>query len=264
MSEMLLNLAYLIKLSIKQVGDFSTLVFRALFRFPAKLRSLRSLEDTVEYLDAIGWGSAAVVIFAGFFVGAIVANQAMAEMRLFGAEGLVGRVTGALIVRELGPILTAMLVSSRICSGTASELGSMKVSQQLNALITLGVDPVEKLVSPRILAAMIAFPLLTILNDAVSILSGWLFLTSATGDSLPEFLSQALDGLKPVDLVSGTLKPALYGALTMAGACYYGLNVTGGASGVRRATTSSVVLASLFILGGDFLITRFIVKNFFN
>ena len=224
--------------------------------------------DLSVQLDSIGVGSIGIVILTGMFTGMVLALQSAVEMRQFGATIYIGRLVGASTVRELGPVLTALMVTGRAGSGIAAELGAMRVTEQIDALKTMGVDPVRKLVVPRFVACLIALPLLTVITDVVAIFGGLLiamvkldltfdlymrsvYLTLADSGFVLQFI--------PVDFVGGLLKPVFFGAIIAITACYYGLSTRGGTEGVGRAATGAVVTSSIFILATDYFLTQLII-----
>ncbi len=224
--------------------------------------------DLSVQLDAIGVGSLGIVLLTGLFTGMVLALQSAVEMKQFGATIYIGRLVGASTVRELGPVLTALMVTGRAGSGIAAELGAMRVTEQIDALETMGVDPVRKLVVPRLVACLIALPLLTIVTDVVAIFGGLLIALvklDLTFDlymrSVYLTLAQTgfVAGVIPIDFVSGLLKPVFFGAIIAITACYYGLSTRGGTEGVGRAATGAVVTSSIFILATDYFLTQLLI-----
>lgn len=224
--------------------------------------------DLAVQLDSIGVGSIGIVILTGLFTGMVLALQSAVEMRQFGATIYIGRLVGASTVRELGPVLTALMVTGRAGSGIAAEIGAMRVTEQIDALKTMGVDPVRKLVTPRFVACLIALPLLTIITDVVAIFGGLLiaivkldltfdlymrsvYLTLADSGFVLQFI--------PVDFIGGLIKPVFFGAIIAITACYYGMSTRGGTEGVGRAATGAVVTSSIFILATDYFLTQLII-----
>ncbi|MCZ6681200.1 MAG: ABC transporter permease, partial [Candidatus Poribacteria bacterium] len=162
------------------------------------------------------------------------------------------------VVRGVGPVLTAMIVSSRICSAAAAELGSMRVSQQIDALMTMGIDPFRKLIAPRIIAGVLMFPALAVVNGAAAIFAGALVAQFSGEMNVSFFLSQSLDGITPGDVGWGIIKSAVFGLAVVSIACYYGMRITGGTAGVRSGATQAAVAGLLLVLICDFLMTNFI------
>jgi phospholipid/cholesterol/gamma-HCH transport system permease protein len=224
--------------------------------------------DTIVQLDSIGVGSLGIVFLTGLFTGMVLALQSAVEMERFGATIYIGRLVGASAVRELGPVLTALMVSGRAGSGIAAELGAMRVTEQIDALQTMGVDPVRKLVVPRFVACLIALPLLTIVTDIIAILGGLLISVVKLGLTPELYMRSVYESLAhngflltviPVDVVMGLVKPLFFGAIIALTACYYGMRTEGGTEGVGRAATGSVVASSILILATDYFLTQILI-----
>jgi phospholipid/cholesterol/gamma-HCH transport system permease protein len=214
--------------------------------------------DLFIQMDIIGVGSLPIVILTGFFSGAVMALQMSKALANYGAKDQTGLVVAITLVRELGPALTALMVAGRNSSGMASELGSMKVSEQIDAMRALGTDPIQKLVTPRMLATAFTLPLLTIIADFVGIFGGYLIAISVLGITATQYWTSAWQALDYSDVVQGLVKPFVFAfAISLVG-CHYGLKTTGGTQGVGRATTQAVVVASVLI----FILTFFITKAF--
>ena len=224
--------------------------------------------DLSVQLDSIGVGSIGIVILTGLFTGMVLALQSAVEMRQFGATIYIGRLVGASTVRELGPVLTALMVTGRAGSGIAAEIGAMRVTEQIDALKTMGVDPVRKLVTPRFVACLIALPLLTIITDVVAIFGGLLIAIVKLDLTFDLYMRSVYTTLAdsgfvlqfiPVDFVGGLIKPVFFGAIIAITACYYGMSTRGGTEGVGRAATGAVVTSSIFILATDYFLTQLII-----
>ncbi len=215
--------------------------------------------DTLVQMDIIGFGSLPIVLLTGFFTGAVLALQTYRTLSTFGEVGLLGEVVALSIVRELGPVLTALMVAGRNSSGIASEIGSMLVSEQVDAMRALGTDPLRKLVLPRLFATLLTLPLLTILSDFFGMMGGYLVSSSTVRLSGEEYWVRAYQALTIQDVTQGMLKPFFFGVTIAAVGCYFGLHTTGGTAGVGRSTTQSVVAASVAILVLDFFITKFLI-----
>lgn len=222
-------------------------------------------------MDTIGVQSLFIVILTGLFTGMVLALQSAVEMERFGATIYIGRLVGASTVRELGPVLTALMVTGRAGAGMAAAIGAMKVTEQVDALRTMGVDPVRKLVVPRFLAAIIMLPVLTIVADLVAIFGGLLIAvvkldltTELYMRSVYETLAQSGFILKfvPIDLIQGLAKPLAFGAIMAATSCFYGLRTSGGTEGVGRATTQAVVTTSILVLAVDYFLTQILIVMF--
>jgi phospholipid/cholesterol/gamma-HCH transport system permease protein len=215
--------------------------------------------DIVEQFEAIGVGSLTVVLLTGFFTGAVLALQSGMTLDQFGARPFVGRLVSASMVKELGPVLTGLMLAGRIGSGIAAELGSMVVTDQINALRALGTDPVRKLVVPRVLAGFFMAPVLTVIADTVGMLGGWLIAVFQLRVTSSVYWNSVIDGLYPDDAWMGLIKPFCLGYVIVTIGCHVGLRAHGGTQGVGRATTAAVVAASVAVIGVDFFVTRLLI-----
>jgi phospholipid/cholesterol/gamma-HCH transport system permease protein len=215
--------------------------------------------DVIEQLDDIGLGSLTVVLLTGLFTGMVLALQTGTTLDQFGARPVVGRLVSASMVRELGPVLTALMVAGRVGSGIAAELGSMVVTEQIAALRALGTDPVRKLVVPRILAGTIMMPVLTVIADAVGIAGGAVISQYQLKVATSIYWNNVIMGLTMDDVWMGLLKPVVLGFAVMSIGCFVGLRTTGGTQGVGRAATMAVVGGSVAVLTADFLITKLMI-----
>ena len=221
--------------------------------------------DVVQQMDVIGVQSLGIVVLTGLFTGMVLALQSSVQMKQFGATQYIGQLVSASMIRELGPVLAGLMVAGRVGSGIAAQLGSMKVTEQIDALNTLGTDPIKKLVTPRLLAAIIMMPMLTVVADLVGILGGNLIAelyvqlpSSFYWQSVWKQIAQGGFVLHyiPNDFVMGLSKPVVFGAIIALTGCYFGLNTSGGTEGVGVATTRTVVTASVLILITDYFITQ--------
>lgn len=215
--------------------------------------------DVVEQFDQIGVGSLTVVLMTGLFTGAVLALQTGISLDQFGARPLVGRLVSASMVKELGPVLTALMFTGRVGSSIAAELGSMGVTEQINALRALGTDPVRKLVVPRLLAGIFMVPVLTVVADFVGILGGWLIAALQLGVASSVYWNSILEGLYPQDAWMGLIKPFFLGFAIVSIGCHVGLRVRGGTQGVGLGTTRAVVAASVAVLAVNFFVTKLLV-----
>lgn len=218
------------------------------------------LRDTIEQLDAIGVGSLTVVLLTGGFTGAVLALQSGMTLDQFGARSVVGRLISASMVKELGPVLTALMVTGRVGSGIAAELGSMAVTDQLNALRALGTDPVRKLAVPRVLAGLIMVPILTVISDFVGILGAWVITVTQLRVASSVYWNSIVDALYMQDVWMGLIKPVFLGFAIVSIACHVGMRTTGGTQGVGKSTTQAVVAGSVAVLVLDFIITKFLIE----
>jgi phospholipid/cholesterol/gamma-HCH transport system permease protein len=217
-------------------------------------------DDLYLQMDIIGVGSLPIVVPTGALSGAIIALQMSRALSTYGANSEVGPIVALTLVRELGPVLTAINVAGRNASGIASELGSMKVTEQIDAMRALGTDPVKKLVVPRLIATALMLPCLTVIADAIGWFAAYLIAVPLLHlVSSGYFWSSSWQALVPNDLVQGLVKPFLFGIIIALVGCFYGLRTTGGTQGVGRATTEAVVFASIWIFFVTFLIDKIFV-----
>ena len=229
-------------------------------------RSIRNVFRTPHYgddiflqMDTIGVGSVPIVVMMGFLSGAVMALQMSRALAQYGQVERTGMIVAITLVRELGPDLTALMVAGRNSSGMASELGSMKVTEQIDAMRALGTDPIQKLVTPRLIATCVMLPLLTIIADFVGIFAGWVISYLLLNLQSRQYWSSAWRALEWNDVAQGLVKPFVFAFVVALIGCYYGLRASGGTQGVGRATTQAVVTASILI----FLLTYFIGQIFF-
>jgi phospholipid/cholesterol/gamma-HCH transport system permease protein len=215
--------------------------------------------DIVEQFDQIGLGSLTVVLLTGFFTGAVLALQTGITLDQFGARPFVGRLISATMIKELGPVLTGLMLAGRVGSGIAAELGSMVVTDQINALRALGTDPVRKLVVPRVLAGICMAPVLTVIANAVGIVGGWLIAVFQLRVASSLYWNGVVDGLYLEDAWMGLIKPFFLGLTIVTIGCHVGLRTHGGTQGVGRATTNAVVASSVAVIAVDFFVTRLLI-----
>jgi phospholipid/cholesterol/gamma-HCH transport system permease protein len=235
------------------VQDYSLLAARSVKNLAT---GPRYFQDTLDQMDDIGVGSLPIVLISGFFIGAVMVLQTGSQFTRFGQAALTGDIVAIALVRELGPTLTGILVAGRCSSGIASELGSMLVTEQVDAMRAMGTDPSRKLITPRVLATVLMLPLLTALNDFVGLLGGCVASVFSLRLGAVEFWTRAIKALDFADLMQGFTKPMVYGFILATVGCYKGLNVRGGTQGVGRATTQAVVLASVLIIAADLFLTK--------
>lgn len=214
------------------------------------------LSDVLDQMDIIGVGSLPIVLLTGFFIGAVMVLQTAAQFERFGQTALTADVVSLALVRELGPSITGLLVAGRNASGMASELGSMIVTEQVDAMRAMGTDPIRKLVTPRMVATVLMLPLLTAMADFMGLIGGYLVSSFTLRLGAVAFWTRAIDILEFSDLMQGLSKPVIYGFIIATVGCYQGLTVKGGTQGVGRATTQAVVTASVFILVANFFLTK--------
>ena len=227
--------------------------------------------DMVQQMDAMGVQSLGIVLLTGFFTGMVLALQSSVQLQTFGATQYIGSLVSASMIRELGPVLAGLMVAGRVGSGVAAQIGSMKVTEQIDALNTLGTDPIKKLVTPRVLAGLVMLPVLTVINDVVGILGGNLIAKIYVGLPTSFYWTTVWQqiarggfslGLVPNDFIQGLLKPIVFGLIIAVTACYYGLSTTGGTEGVGVATTRTVVASSIAILIVDYFLTQLLLALF--
>jgi phospholipid/cholesterol/gamma-HCH transport system permease protein len=242
-----------IKETVLAVQEYILLSWQALTNL---FRKPRYLHDMVMQADLIGVGSLPVVALTGFSIGAVLALQSSNTLQRFGSLSLTGQLVSLTMVRELGPVLTGLMVAGRNSSGIASELGSMKVTEQIDAMRALGTDPIKKLVTPRVISSIIMLFVLTVLSDLVGLGGGWVVARFALGLDSNQYWSTAWQSLQFADVFMGLSKPLLFGFIIASVGCYYGLSAKGGTQGVGRATTQAVVAASVLIVVTDFFITK--------
>ena len=241
------------------VQDYSLFAYRAvgnLFRPPVYW------QDFLIQSDIIGVGSASIVILAGFFTGGVLALQSAATLSAFGAIAMTGRFVSLTMIRERGAVLTGVMVSGRNASSMASELGSMVVTEQIDAMRALGVDPMRKLVTPRIYATVTMLFFLTIVADAFGILGGAAVTVFMNHQNGTQYFSMAWESLRYPDVIQGMVKPLFFGYIISSIGCFYGMRTTGGTQGVGRSTIQAVVTSSVLIIFVDFLITRLLLGLF--
>lgn len=244
------------KQTVLAVQEYSLLAWRSVsnvFRRP------RYVADTLQQMDLIGVGSLPIVVLTGFFTGAVLALQGSNTLQRFGSLSLIGQLVSISMVRELGPVLTSLMVAGRNSSGMASELGSMKVTEQIDAMRALGTDPSKKLVTPRVVSTVTMLFFLTVISDLVGLAGGAMVSTLMLGLNSYEYWNKAWQSLVWQDVAMGLTKPIIFGFIVATVGCYYGMATKGGTQGVGRSTTQAVVAASVLILVVDFFWTRLLM-----
>ena len=242
-----------VKLRIQHMQDYSILAAQSvtnLFKPPYYW------SDILEQMDIIGVGSLPIVVLTGFFIGAVMVLQTAAQFIRFGQTALTADAVSLALVRELGPTISGLLVTGRNGSSIASELGSMVVTEQVDAMRAMGTDPNRKLVTPRMVASVFMLPLLTAMADLSGLIGGFVVSTFTLRLGAVAFWTRAIDALDFSDLMQGLTKPLVFGFILSTVGCYHGLRVRGGTQGVGRATTSAVVASSVFILVANFFLTK--------
>ena len=247
-----------LKTPIASFQEFLLLAYRAFLNL---VRRPHYYDDVFVQMDIIGVGSLPIVILIGLFSGAIIALQMSRALNSYGAASQVGSIVSLTLVRELGPVLTAIIVAGRNAAGMASELGSMKVTEQIDAMRALGTDPIQKLVTPRLTATAIMLPLLTVISDVIGLFGA--YVVAVVGLHLitaGQYWNTSWRALVLNDLAQGLIKPFLFGMIIALVGCFYGLRTTGGTQGVGRATTQAVVIASIWIFFVTYLIDQVFVN----
>jgi phospholipid/cholesterol/gamma-HCH transport system permease protein len=239
-----------IVLTVQEYSLFAVRAFLNLFRPPIYWT------DFLVQSDIIGFGSLPIVILSGFFTGGVLALQSASTLSAFGATSVTGQFVSLTMVRELGAVLTGIMVSGRNASSIASELGSMVVTEQIDAMRALGVDPMRKLVTPRIFSCIAMLFFLTIVADACGIAGGAAVTVFLNHQNGTQYFHMAYEHLHYPDIVQGLVKPLFFGYILGSIGCFYGMRTTGGTEGVGRSTISAVVNSSVLIIFVDFLITH--------
>jgi phospholipid/cholesterol/gamma-HCH transport system permease protein len=248
-----------IKRQVFAVQDYSLLAMQSILNLftPPQYWS-----DTLDQMDQIGVGSLPIVVITAFFIGGVMVLQTAAQFERFGETALTGDAVSLALVRELGPAITALLVAGRNASGIASELGSMVVTEQVDAMRALGTDPIRKLVTPRVIAMVAMLPLLVAVADFIGLVGGFIVAYFTLRLGAVQFWTRAIDTLEFGDLVQGMSKPVVFGLIISTVACFQGLRVKGGTQGVGRATTSAVVISSVMVLVVDFFMAKILLFVF--
>jgi phospholipid/cholesterol/gamma-HCH transport system permease protein len=232
-------------------GDHSILLGRAiagLFRPPFRLRLF------LDQMQFVGVGSLPIVMLVGFFSGAVAAQQAIAALAIFNQERFVGATVGLSLAQELAPVFTALMITARAGSGMATELGSMRITEQIDALTTFAVDPIQYLVSPRIVATVLMMPIMVMVFNIVGLFGAYLYSIYLKDIDLGQFIEQYSYWTDPSDYVIGACKAAVFGVTLSVAACFQGFNVRGGAKEVGLATTRAVVAGSVSVLVSDYFL----------
>ena len=241
---------------LEQVDRVGRFVLLAGATFRAARRPRFPLLETVRQLEAIGSRSTTIVLITALFTGMVLALQTGIALERFGAKLYVGSVVGLSLARELGPVLTALMVGGRVGAGITAEIGAMQVTEQIDAIRSMGADPVQKLVLPRVLAATLALPLLTIMAVVLGVMGGLLIATTQFGITPNFYLDTIYSTVTVEDLLSGVSKTFVFGWIIAMVGCFTALETTGGTVGVGRSTTTAVVVASISVLVSDFFLTK--------
>lgn len=246
----------LAKEKLVSVQEYTFLAWRSLANL---FRTPRYWADMIQQADLIGFGSLPIVLAACFFTGAALALNSATTLSRFGALSLIGELVSLGIVRELGPVLSGLVVAGRNSSGMASELGSMIVTEQIDAMRALGTDPMKKLVTPRVVSTVIMLFFLTILGDLLGLIGGNVVASILLGLDSHQYWNNAWQSLVFEDVFMGLVKPLVFGFIVATIGCYYGLTTKGGTQGVGRSTTEAVVAAMILIIAVDVFVTRLLM-----
>ena len=219
------------------------------------------LKEYTKLIVAIGWASLPVVGLTAFFTGAALALQIYSGGSRLNAESAVPSIVAIGFLRELGPVLCGLMVAGRVSSAIAAELATMKVTEQIDALITLATDPIKYLVAPRIIITTIFLPILTAIGNIIGIYGGYLVSTGKLGFNPIIYMDSTLKYIETGDIISSLVKAAVFGLIIATMGCFFGFRATRGALGVGRATTNAVVSASILVLASNYLLTEIMFKS---
>lgn len=248
-----------IKRGVYELQETMVLTARA---FGGIFRKPRYIRETLSQMDTIGVGSLTIVLLTGFFTGGVLTIQTYPTLAYYGQQKQTGFLVAVSLIRELGPVLTALMVTGRVGSAITAELGSMTVSQQIDAMRALGTDPIKKLVAPRMLALLFTLPMLTVVADVLGICGGGVAATTIYNLPFGTFFASVRDGITSDDILGGVIKPIAFAIIIASIACYKGLSTDGGTVGVGRNTTSSVVTASIAVIISDFFLAKLLQSIF--
>jgi phospholipid/cholesterol/gamma-HCH transport system permease protein len=248
-----------LKRQIFSVQDYSLLSLQSVFNL---FTPPQYWTDTLEQMDSIGVGSLPIIVAASLSIGGVLVLNTASGFTRFGETALTGDAVSLALVRELGPAITALLVAGRNASGIASELGSMVVTEQVDAMRALGTDPVRKLMTPRVVAMVATMPLLVAVFDLVGLFGGFIVAYFTLRLGAVQFWTRAINVLEFGDLVQGFVKPVVFAFIIGTIGCYQGLRVRGGTQGVGRATTSAVVISSVLVLVADLFLAKLLLYIF--
>src|SRR6476659_2560064 len=237
-------------LELQETTLMATRAVRGIFKRP------RYIPETIAQMDAIGVGFLTIILLTGFFTGGVLTVQTYPTLKQYGAQSQLGLLVATALVRELGPVLCALMVTGRVGSAISAELGSMVVSEQIAAMRALGTDPIRKLVAPRLIALLISLPLLTVLADVLGIFGGWVTAIALYSVSSSVFIAAVRDGITTDDLIGGIVKPLVFSLIIGTIVCRQGVTTEGGTVGVGRSTTRAVVLASIIVIIADYFLAK--------
>jgi phospholipid/cholesterol/gamma-HCH transport system permease protein len=242
-------------LELQEITLLTWRVIRGMFRPPFYLWEI------IRQMDVLGFGSLGIILLTGSFTGIALALNSANTLQKFGVQSVTGQLVATGLIRELGPVLTCLMLSGRVGSGIAAELGSMLVSEQIDAMRALGTDPVKKLVTPRIIALVLTAPVLTLFCDLFGITGGMLASSALMNQPTSVYLSSAQNAISNNEIIGGLIKPLVFGFIVAVIGCYMGLSTKGGTVGVGRNTTRSVVVSSILVIAVDTLLTKLILAT---
>lgn len=237
-------------LELQEVTNLLWRVLKGLKKRP------RYFAEMVQQMDLVGVGSLGIVVLTGFFTGGVLILQAYPTLQYYGAQSNAGQGVATSLIRELGPVLTALMVAGRVGSSISAELGSMVVSQQIEAMRALGTSPARKLVTPRVVALLVCLPLLTIAADFFGLLGGGIVASQMYGLDTNVYISSVRTGTDINALITGVIKPIFFGLIIALVSCHKGLTTKGGTVGVGESTTQAVVVSSICIIVSDFFLSK--------
>jgi len=243
---------------VESAGSMGVLIFdfvRWLPRRPWRWRNL------LRQVEVVGVNSTFVVLLTGLFTGMVLALQSYNGFARFGAESLVGTVVALSVLRELGPVLSGLMVTARAGSLMAAELGTMRVTEQIDALYTMAVNPIHYLIVPRVVAAVVVVPMLVVLSDFIGIVGGYLVGVKLLGINSTLYINKTVQFVEMDDMINGLIKSAVFGLVLAVVSCHFGFRARGGAAGVGRATTQAVVYSSVLILVFDYILTSLLFRS---
>ena len=243
--------------ALREIQEVTLLSYRAVTSLG---RKPRYFDDILRQMDVIGTGSILIIMLTGYFTGGVLSLQSAKSLKSFGAINLTGQLVSLSLIRELGPVVTGLMLAGRVGSGIASQLGSMVVTHQVDAMRALGTDPIKKLVAPRLIATTMMVPLLTVVADLFGLIGGWLVSLYTLHLNTSLYWSIALRSLTYNDALEGLLKPLAFGFIIGIIGCYHGLYTVGGTRGVGRSTTRAVVISSVLVIITDFFISRLMME----
>lgn len=245
--------------NLESVGKFSQLLGEAVYLFLR--RGILDHKILLQQMVQVGINSLPIVLLIGLFTGMVLGIQISLQFVRFGALSLLGGIEAIAFARELAPVLTGVVVAGRVGSSFAAEIGSMKVTEQIDALKAMAINPISYLVVPRFLACLLMLPILVLFSNIIGVLGGFLMAHVYTEIDLATFVDSIAMLVTLTDVFGGLLKAAFFGVIIAITGCYKGLNVTGGASGVGRATTESVVVATILIFIANYLFSILLFKS---